>query len=201
MTIRSVVGERDGYGKSRFSIIGANPSALNGNFESIATVTVGGGGAANIEFTSIPSTYQHLQLRGIGRITRTGQAFDYAALTLNGSGGTNYAFHELYGIFGSAAAASGSANVDRINVWNFSATAATANIFGALVVDILDYANTSKNTTVRAFGGNDRNGAGELGQTSGVWRLTNAVTSVRIAPLNGTGFMQHSTFALYGVSL
>lgn len=200
MTIRSVVGERDGYGKSRFSIIGANPSVLNGNFESIARVTVGAGGAANIEFTSIPSTYQHLQLRGIGRITRTGQAFDYAALTLNGSGGTNYAFHELSGFAGSPGA-SAAANVERINVWNFSATTATANIFGALVVDILDYANTSKNTTVRAFGGNDRNGAGELGLTSGVWKVTNAVTSVRIAPLNGTGFMQHSTFALYGVSL
>jgi hypothetical protein len=34
-----------------------------GDFESIATVTVGGGGAANVEFTSIPATYTHLQLR------------------------------------------------------------------------------------------------------------------------------------------
>ena len=39
--------------------------AAGGDFESIATVTVGGGGAASIEFTSIPGTYQHLQIRGI----------------------------------------------------------------------------------------------------------------------------------------
>ena len=38
-----------------------------GDFESIATVTVGSGGASSIEFTSIPGTYQHLQVRGLLR--------------------------------------------------------------------------------------------------------------------------------------
>lgn len=169
-----------------------------GDFESIATVTVGSGGASNIEFTSIPGTYQHLQVRGIGRITRTGQALDYAALTVNNSTGTNYAFHELYSLSDSPGAG-GAANVARMNVWNFAASTATASVFGAVVIDILDYANTSKNTTFRGFGGNDRNGTGELGLTSAVWKITDAVTSIRLAPLNGTGFVQHSTFALYGI--
>jgi hypothetical protein len=36
-------------------------TAAAGDFESIATVTVGSGGSAVISFTSIPSTYAHLQ--------------------------------------------------------------------------------------------------------------------------------------------
>jgi hypothetical protein len=53
-------------------ILGIIASAITGNlvttsYESIATVTVGGGGAATVAFTSIPATYTHLQIRGIGR--------------------------------------------------------------------------------------------------------------------------------------
>ena len=41
-----------------------------GSYESIQTVTVGLGGAANVEFTSIPATYTHLQIRGISKTDR-----------------------------------------------------------------------------------------------------------------------------------
>jgi len=41
-----------------------------GDFESIATVTVGAGGSSEINFTSIPSTYQHLQIRILSRDNR-----------------------------------------------------------------------------------------------------------------------------------
>ena len=34
-------------------------------YESIATVTVGAGGSSSVTFSSIPSTYQHLQIRYI----------------------------------------------------------------------------------------------------------------------------------------
>ena len=44
-----------------------------GDFESIATVTIGSGGASNAEFTSIPSTYKHLQIRASIRTTRNAQ--------------------------------------------------------------------------------------------------------------------------------
>jgi hypothetical protein len=44
-------------------IIASSKLSAVGDYESIATVTVGSGGAANVEFTSIPATYTHLQLR------------------------------------------------------------------------------------------------------------------------------------------
>ncbi|NCU72421.1 MAG: hypothetical protein EBY66_05360 [Candidatus Fonsibacter lacus] len=37
--------------------------SITGSYESIATVTVGSGGSSYIEFTSIPATYSHLQIR------------------------------------------------------------------------------------------------------------------------------------------
>jgi len=46
------------------------------SYESIASVTVGSGGAANVEFTSIPATYTHLQIRGIARSGRTDSTVD-----------------------------------------------------------------------------------------------------------------------------
>lgn len=169
-----------------------------GAFESIATVTVGSGGAASMEFTNIGAGWQHLQLRFIARITRSGQARDGVALTVNGSGGTNYAIHELYGDGGSATAY-GVANQAYSTVYDFPASTATASIFGAAVIDLLDYASTSKNKTFRIFGGSDRNGAGIVGLNSGLWNSTSAITSVKVAPLNGTDFVQHSTAALYGL--
>jgi hypothetical protein len=54
-------------------ILGIIASAITGNlvttsYESIATVTVGGGGSARCYFSSIPATYTHLQIRSIASI-------------------------------------------------------------------------------------------------------------------------------------
>jgi hypothetical protein len=76
---------------------GVWPPLSLGSFESIATVTVGGGGASSIEFTSIPGTYQHLQVRLIGRSSSTGATGNNFDLTLNGDTASNYAYHGLYG--------------------------------------------------------------------------------------------------------
>ena len=41
-----------------------------GRYESIQTATVDSAGTASITFSSIPSTYTHLQIRGIAKIGR-----------------------------------------------------------------------------------------------------------------------------------
>lgn len=162
------------------------------SYESIATVTVGSGGAANVEFTSIPGTYTHLQVRAIGRTTSTNNNI---LLTLNSdSTDGNYYHHHLYGN-GSAAAATAS-QVRRIMYWPISSD--TASSFGAGVIDILDYANTNKYKTSRALQGFDTNGGGLMFLTSNLWMNTNAVTTVKIEPAGGN-FAQYSHFALYGI--
>jgi hypothetical protein len=79
----------------------------------------------------------------------------------------------------------------------FAATA--ANYFAATNIDILDYASTTKAKTVRALGGNDRNGYGRIQLSSGLWFATpQAITSI-VLTTDGTAFAENSQFALFGV--
>ena len=79
-----------------------------------------------------------------------------------------------------------------------TASTETANNFGAYIVDILDYASTSKNTTTRALAGYDNNGNGSLYVKSGLWLDTSAITSITVTP-NAGNWVEHSTLALYGI--
>ena len=173
--------------------------AAGGDFESIATVTVGGGGAASIEFTSIPAgTYQHLQVRMLGRSDRA-STNENVRVQLNASTASNYAHHALRGDGSSVAAEAGSSQAQIELDRTLAGDTATASVFGAFVLDILDYASTSKASTIRAFGGYDENGGGQAVLSSGLWTLTDAVTSVKIYPRYGSNWKQHSTAALYGI--
>lgn len=175
------------------------PWAPAGAYESIATVTVGSGGTANIEFTSIPSTYTHLQIRGIARNTTSGGNLDYA-LRFNGDSSTsNYAWHRL---FGDGATTYGQWNTNPVGQAFIGITTQstdTASTFASSVTDILDYAATNKNKTVRSLWGKDTNGAGLVGLGSALWiNSSTAINSILVLPQSGN-FAQYSSFALYGI--
>lgn len=181
-------------------ILGIYASQISGHlftqatFDSIATVTVGSGGAANVTFSSIPSTYTHLQIR---YITRNEAVNDAMLLNFNNdSTNSNYAKHQLRGN-GSAASAVGQASiVPELPTVPYSGI--TANVYNATIVDILDYANTSKNTTLRALGGYDANGSGAIWLTSGLWMNTAAVSTIKLYAESGD-IAEYSQFALYGI--
>lgn len=170
---------------------------VTSSYESIATVTVGSGGAASAEFTSIPSTYTHLQIRAIARTNRASNG-DWLEIQFNTDTASNYSDHYLAGN-GTSASAGGQANVTYMEVNRFPAASSTASIFGVFVTDILDYANTNKYKTIRNLGGNDQNGSGEVHLGSGLWRSTSAITSIKIMPGGGTNLVQYSQIALYGI--
>lgn len=182
------------------SFYGGLSGALFGQYEAIATATVGAGGASSIEFTSIPATYQHLQVRMTSR-SNYSQPEDSPGFRLNSDSGANYAFHFLRGN-GSTASSSGDPNRTAVAfIQNSAGATSPTSVFGGLVCDILDYANTSKNTTLRGFGGYDNNSVGSLTVSSGVWMNTAAITSILIYPagVSGNDWVQHSTAALYGI--
>jgi len=171
-------------------------SFLTGAYDSIATTTVGAGGAASITFSSIPSTYQHLQIRGIARSTAaSGPRAVY--LRLNSDSGSNYASHRLEGN-GSSASALALTSQTYIHIYDNPAANQTASVFSSLVLDVLDYANTSKNKTARFLNGFDANGSGYIGFQSGLWMNTTAVTSLTFT-LELGDFAQYTQFALYGI--
>lgn len=173
--------------------------AAAGDYESIATVTVGSGGAANVEFTSIAADWTHLQIRAICRDNRSGGNYDMYA-QFNSDTGSNYASHNLKGD-GSSATAGASTSATKFTVLRDSLTTAniTANTFSGFVLDILDYKNTNKYKTVRTLGGFDANGSGVISFTSGLWMNTSAITSIKIFPELANNFVQYSHFALYGI--
>ena len=179
-------------------ILGITASSITpftlGDYQSIATVSVTTATQANVEFTSIPSTYQHLQIRMLVRNSSTSNGY---TAQLNGDTGSNYARHYLIGNGSSASAAAFTSQTSMI-LSDASISTTGADIFGAAICDILDYTNTNKNTTIRTLGGFDSNGGGAIFFNSGLWLNTAAVTSIKIIPDAG-GFVQNSSFALYGI--
>lgn len=164
---------------------------------------VNGTGSSNtITFSSIPQTYQHLQLRMLVKNTNTSTTgFSSSRISFNGSSASNYWQHYLLGN-GTSASAGGNGGLDTaisIIASEVSDTATVgANTYGAVIIDIHDYTSTSKNKTVRIFDGADYNGGGRIALESGLWSATPAaITSITITS-GSNNWKSGTTFALYG---
>jgi hypothetical protein len=166
------------------------------SYESIATVTVGSGGSTNVTFSSIPSTYKHLQVRMNIRSNRavTVEAF---SMIFNSTQSNQYAYHYLAGNGSVTQVGAGTSANDGIGAY-IAGDSASAGIFGAAVTDILDYADTNKQSTIRTLGGADTNGGGGIMLGSALWNNTAAINSIKFVN-GGTGWTQYSSFALYGI--
>jgi hypothetical protein len=176
-------------------------AASAGSYESIATLTATAS-QTTLNFTSIPSTYSHLQIRWIAKDVMTAAADDGIQFQLNGLAGTNYAYHTLKGN-GSAASAAGTASTSFFGTpyGQPSSSTGTTNMFGIGIFDLIDYASTTKYKTVKVFSGSNINTTSTLygvSLTSALITTTNAITSILIYA-SGSGFVAGSTFALYGI--
>jgi hypothetical protein len=176
-----------------------------GSMFAIATTTVGPAGASSITFSSIPSTYTHLQIRSNARANRATYGADTMKIIFNADTGANYSHHQLVGD-GSSAYAGAAANQNYIQPTDSVGTnnGPGAGNVGCMILDIFDYANTNKYKTARMLTGVDVNGTvasfgGVVGFSSGLWRNTNAITSITFSVLTGIDFLQYSEFSLYGI--
>lgn len=159
------------------------------SFESIATAT-GTGLSGTITFSSIPSTYKSLQVRVNGLLVTAGNTIN---MQLNGDTGANYTRHRLYGD-GSTVTADGATALGQAGL----TTAGGETLYPtAIITDLVDYASTTKNKTIRTFSGIDTNGTGRAQLLSNLWNNTAAVTSVTI--LSASFFSTSTTVSLYGI--
>lgn len=195
-----IIGARGGLSASAYGLFSVT-AALN-SYESIATVSVGSGGSSSISFSSIPSTYKHLQIRAIVATTQgndRGNTAIYAQF--NSDTGTNYSWHQLKGN-NSAATSTNFANENAIYGSDTLYAGGVTGVYGAQIIDILDYSNTSKYKTVRVLNGFDSNSATtgntSIALNSGLWRSTAAISTITI-PYTGFNYKQYSHFALYGI--
>jgi len=169
--------------------VGVTPST--NSYESIATSTVGSGGASYIEFTSIPSTFEHLHIR----FSSLNSTSTDSRLQINGDTGSNYAFHYL----GRAGSASVIAGGGSSAAYIFMGNTQESTIPTSHIIDILDYKNTNKYKTIRLLSGGYQGAyAPWVGLLSGLWQNTNAITSLKLYVGSGT-LSQYSKATLYGI--
>ena len=178
-------------------ITASSKLGVTGAFESIATAT-GTGSSGTITFSSIPSTYQHLQIRINARCLNTGTAANQVRIQFNSDTGSNYARHSLYGDGSTVTAAGNASQTSILCPLAITQNGTTANIHSGLIMDIHDYISSTKNKTLRIFNGQDLNGSGHVNLNSGLWMSTNTINSITIF-LPSDNFTTSSTFALYGI--
>jgi hypothetical protein len=166
-----------------------------GAYELIST-TVLGSATTGVSFTSVPNTYKHLQLRVVARNNSSGASTvkDLVVYFNNQAGDTIWRYHSLFGNASSVSSTSG--NALGAGAVGFGLNQST--IYGTSIIDILDNANTSKNTTVRSLAGVvGLGGPYRVGLLSGVWLQTPAVTQINLEI--GEQFSIGSRFSLYGM--
>jgi hypothetical protein len=162
-------------------------------YEIIASVTVGSGGAADIEFTSIPATYTDLVVLLCARMDRAAVT-DSVAIRFNDIT-VSYTQRTLTGD-GSAAGSDSETNIDGRQGGN----TATSNTFGNAIYYVPNYAG-STNKSVSVDSVSETNATTQYMRLSaGLWSDTAAITKITLISVNAANFMEHSTAYLYGIS-
>ena len=149
--------------------------------------------ASSVTFSSLGS-YEHLQLQMSVRTDDTDH--DMVRINFNSDTGSNYSRHYMRGYVTSTQGGAFTGVAYLYGGWIPGADMDAAD-YGTTTVDILDYRNTSKNTTVNWLVGAaiDTN----VYFVSGMWDSTAAVTSIAMTPHQGTNFVRGSEFTLYGL--
>jgi len=186
-------------------ILGITASSIlkvTSSYESIATVTATGG-ETSLTFSSIPSTYVAIQIRGMYKDTSTTDySFGVNLLGRANSITSGYTKHNLYGN-GSAAVASAGTGESYVNFGGcyMSSGGSYTSMFSPIIIDIHNYASTTQNKTIRYITGNDANEASTnrtMSLGSILMQSTAAISSFTFYPAD-SGFAAGSTFALYGI--
>jgi hypothetical protein len=173
---------------------------VTNSYESISTVTVGSGGQSSITFSSIPSTYKHLQVRAIGRSVAADTSFGYDMTCFFNGDSTLGNYYNHY-MFGNGSSVGAGTNVNNAIFGGVFGAGSSANTFSTMIMDFLDYSSTSKTKVGRLLEGFDSGGGSTnlVMIQSTLWNNTSAISSLTFNVRSGTGFGQYSSFALYGI--
>lgn len=172
---------------------GAGPAAFDLLQTTILSTT-----ATSVTFSNLGNytDYKHLQIRGTGR-TDDGNIL---YLRMNGDTSQAYSRHQLTANGSSVSSSNSAPSNHIIGCFALANNGNTTNIFSGFVLDILDFSNVNKFKTIRSLGGNVQavNFNTALGLFSGVWRNTNAITSLTISN-SGGNYVSGTRFSLYGI--
>jgi len=154
--------------------------------------------AASVTFSSIPATYEHLQLRMSWRDGSTG-TYGMIKTRFNGDTGNNYQYHLMRG-YGTTAATDTAASTDYIANNFVIAEGSPRTGYTSAIVDILDYANTNKNTTTQTMLGSVSGTVSQVVFHSGMWDSTAAVNTILLTYVWGPDILRGTEVTLYGLN-
>jgi hypothetical protein len=173
------------------------------SIDRLGTATVSGDTTSFAAFSSIPATYKHLILTG--RLVQPGGQLPQIGMFFNGITGTSYDAYNInhYGY----SSISADSLLNRPNIWVSAVLGAGSSLNDATFeVEIFDYANPNKNTSVKGFQtthSDDATHRKGVASFNGVWKNTAVVNSIGIAPGAIDGYANAvyagSSFTLYGV--
>jgi len=178
-------------------ILAASGAAAAGAYELIATTTLSST-AQTITFSSIPQDFKHLQLRVVARTSESSFGGS-PQLWINGNTTTtNYYRHALAGNGSTVFSEAQSQNSE---FGLISGASAPTDVFGAAIIDISDYTNTSKTRTIRTMSGvhTNNSNANQVRLTSNLFNNTSAVTSLVFDLASTATYSIGSRFSLYGI--
>lgn len=182
-----------------------------GTYDLLETQTLSNSTTDVVTFSNLNSsygtTYRHLvfriSARGSDSNTGTGTALRMYMNGVGGDGGgSSYATHLLRGVNGSTLGSEGYA--DQPYMFVMLATAQFGD-YAVATIDLLDAFQTTKFKTARSLAGvRETGGSGgargsNIGLFSGVFKSTNAVTSVSFQFNAGWTFQSGSRLSMYGL--
>ena len=164
-------------------------------YQLISSVTVGSGGAASIDFTSIPATYTDLCLVTSLR-TDEAQYYRYHTVKINNST-ANQTWRDIF----AESTTPGSQNASATYFYA-PAASATANTFSNNQWYFPNYAGSNN----KSFSNENvsENNSGTTSQwildfSASLWSQTTAINQITLVAYGTTKFVQYSTAYLYGI--
>lgn len=168
-----------------------------GAFDVISTTTLTAN-ASTVTF-ALPSGYTSIKIMMSIRDSSATTGFGETDFWFNtDTAGTTYYYKTALYSNGSSASYFYYNNIDQLYGPSYPRGGSYSGTWGGQTIDVIDYNNPSKFKTVRAYGGFDANGTGQISYWAGTYQNLNPVTSITIAP-NQTGFVTGSKFTVYGV--
>jgi hypothetical protein len=163
----------------------------------IASSTVGSGGAASIDFTSIPATYTDLKLVYSVRIDNNSVAANLYYLINNST--TSYSHRRILGNGSAASSDTTPSAGDEAGAGIVPCNNATANTFGSGEIYFPNYlSSNNKSASVDAVSENNGTEAYAV-MSANLWQNTGTITSIKLR-VTSLNLLQYSTAYLYGIS-
>lgn len=156
---------------------------------------------ADFDVSTLSSTYRHFQIVFVGRTARAAGT-DPLMIRFNSESSAVYSSHSMSGL---GSGTPGSTFHSTITTWILAADAignaiGDSNRVSNAIIDILDPFDPNKFTTIRGLAGmSGSDDPRTVILTSGAWRKTDPVTTIRVMTFSGSNFLNNSRISLYGV--